>query len=167
MSRNMLFVADLDGDISEGFSYTMDLARMINKGVEVLLLRRKTLGESFDAVMSAITFAEAGEHKTAMEFLGSNAEKHKEDSLKLMESLFNLSGMKPRILTSTDEAPEAIKHVLTKNKGIDMVLLSPSITTAGAKTVRTLAKLLKSSSIPIVTITKNGHSAEATKEAAA
>ncbi len=63
MSRNILFVADLDGDISEGFSYTMDLARMISKGVEVLLLRRKTLGESFDAVISAITFADSGEHR--------------------------------------------------------------------------------------------------------
>ena len=165
MSRNILFVADLDGDISEGFSYTMDLARMIGKGVEVLLLRRKTLGESFDAVMSAITFAEAGEPETAREVPGTL--KQSEEGLKLMETQFKLSGMKPTIQTSTDEAPDAIKAVLSKNKGIDMVILSPSITTAGGKTVRTLAKLLKSSSIPIVTITNNGRSAAAAKEAAA
>ncbi len=75
--------------------------------------------------------------------------------------------MKPAVMTSTDEAPDAIKAVLAKNKGIDMVILSPSITTAGGKSVRTLAKLLKSSSIPIVTITNNGRTSAATKEAAA
>lgn len=48
-----------------GLSYAIDLAKIMNKGMTVLLICRRNLMERFADVMTSVTFAEVGEYKTA------------------------------------------------------------------------------------------------------
>ncbi len=80
MKRNqLLFVTYHDENFDDGLSYALDLAKTMNDGIEILLIYKRKVLEKFDDMMTAITFAEAGMHKTAREMISEDYKKNNED----------------------------------------------------------------------------------------
>lgn len=156
MKRNILFVTDRSDDTDGGLSYAFDLARMMDKGIAVLLLRKERLMNRFEALMSAVTFAEAGEHETALEMLGKGAEKTAATAAarpRTIEEACAGSGLATQISNGTGDMVAAVGSYLKSNRNIEMVLLSPSITEGGV--TRDIRRLLGSVSRPIVTLARH------------
>jgi hypothetical protein len=152
MKRNLLFVSYRDSDFGHDLSYALDLAKMTGKGVAILLVSRKRLADKFEEIMTAATFAEAGEHDTALEPLQSS---EAEDGLKSrLEKKCRESGMAASVYSALHDAVSSLRDFLKQNKTIDMVLLSPSITENGELSSKVLKRLLKTASRPIVTMTR-------------
>ena len=71
MKRNLLFVTYHDGELDEGLNYALDLAKMTDKGMAVLLVNRKKISTKFEEMMSAVAFAEENEPETARQIMKS------------------------------------------------------------------------------------------------
>ncbi len=152
MKRNLLFVSYRDGDFGHDLSYALDLAKMTDKGMAILLLNRKRLADKFEDMMTAATFAEAGEHAAASEIMKSS---QAEDGLKsMLEKRCRESGTAASVYSALHDAVASLGSFLKQNSTIDMVLLSPSITENGEISSRELKRLLRTSSRPIVTMTR-------------
>ncbi len=152
MKRNLLFVSYRDGDFGHDLSYALELARMTNKGMAILLLNRKRLADKFEEMMTAAAFAEAGEQDTAIEVMKAP---EPEDGLKSrLEKKCRESGMAAPVYSALHEAVPSIRTFLKHNNSIDMVLLSPTITENGEVSSKDLKRLLRSASRPIVTMTR-------------
>ena len=64
MARELLFVTLPDGGLKEGFAYTLYLAKVLAKDIHVLVVQKtRKVSEYFEDLMTAVTFAEAGEHE--------------------------------------------------------------------------------------------------------
>lgn len=156
MKRNLLFVTYRDDDFGDGLTYALDLAKMMDRGIAILLLHKKRLSRKFEDLMSAITFAEVNEHETAREILKTSESKDKGDEVQhILEERCNGSGISATIYTALSDTVSALKDFLKQNHNIEMVLLSPSITDNGNLTSKELNKLVRAASRPIVTIAKN------------
>ncbi len=159
MRRNILFVTSQDGSVNDGLRYVIDLARVTQKGIAVLMLYKENISEWIEDWMTAVTFAEANEHETARGVLNGSAhygtpgKKLLDIQEKCMES-----GISTNIYTATEDIPSALKGLLKRDRSIDLVLLSPNITGNGKLTARDLRKLLRTVSMPIVTLTRNARS---------
>jgi len=156
MRKNLLFVSYQDEDCDEGLSYAIDLAKMMNEDLAILLVNKKGLWQRFDNLMTAITFAEANEHDTAREILADDNAKDehsKEKSASLIERC-NKSDVNVSVRVTETDVVSAVKGLLAQQAGIDMVLLSPSVTNNGNVSAKELNKLVKTASRPIVTMTK-------------
>jgi hypothetical protein len=152
MKRNLLFVSYRDGDFGQDLSYALDLAKMTEKGMAILLVNRKRLADKFEDMMTAVTFAEAGEHDTAMDFMNAP---EVEDGLKsMLEMKCQESGMAASVYTALHDAVSSLRAFLKQNNTIDMILLSPSITENGEISSKELKRLLRTASRPIVTMTR-------------
>jgi hypothetical protein len=155
MKRNILFVTDRGDDTDGGLSYAFDLARMMDKGIAVLLLRKARLMNRFETLMSAVTFAEAGEHETAREILSEGAGKAAVPAgaaPRTIEEACAGSGLQTQISSGTGDVVAAVGSYLKTNRNIEMILLSPSITEEGA--TRDFKRLLSTVSRPIVTLAR-------------
>lgn len=156
MKKNILFVTDRSDDTDGGLSYAFDLARTMDKGIAVLLLRKERLMGKFEALMSAVTFAEAGEHETAREILaeeeGRSAARAASRPRSLEESCAE-SGLPTQITSGKGDMVTAVSSYLKSNRNIEMVLLSPSITEGGI--TRDFKRLLGTVSRPIVTLARH------------
>jgi len=99
-----------------------------------------------------VTFAEAGEHATAMAMMKPEAE----DGLKgLLEKKCRESGMAASVYSALHDTVSSLRDFLKQNKSVDMVLLSPSITEDGEISPKVLKRLvLQTSSRPVVTMTR-------------
>ena len=152
MKRNLLFVSYRDGDFGHDLSYALELAKMTDKGMAILLVNRKRLADKFEDMMTAVTFAEAGEHATAAEIMKSS---EAEDGLKSrLEKKCQESGMAASVYSALHDAVSSLRDFLKQNSTIDMVLLSPSITENGEISSKELKRLLRTASRPIVTMTR-------------
>lgn len=152
MKRNLLFVSYRDGEFGHDLSYALELARMTDKGMAILLVNKKRLADKFEDMMAAATFAEAGERATATEIMKAS---EAEDGLKSrLEKKCRESGMAAPVYSALHEAVPSIRTFLKQNNSIDMVLLSPSITENGEISSKDLKRLLRISSRPIVTMTR-------------
>ena len=152
MKRNLLFVSYRDGDFGHDLSYALDLAKMTDKGMAILLVNRKRLADKFEDMMTAITFAEAGEHDTAIKIINAS---DVEGGLKSkLEKQCRESGMVASVYSALHDAVTSLRAFLKQNKTIDMILLSPSITENGEISPIELKRLLRTSSRPIVTMTR-------------
>jgi hypothetical protein len=152
MKRKLLFVSYRDGEFGHDLSYALDLAKMTDRGIAILLVNRKRLADKFEDLMAGVTFAEAGEHDTAIEMMTPEAE----DGLKtLLEKKCQESGMAASVYSALHDAVSSLRDFLKKNKTVDMILLSPSITEDGEISPKVLKRLvLQTSSRPIVTMTR-------------
>ena len=157
MKRNLLFVAYKDGEIDEGLSYALDLAKMTDKGMAVLLVNKKKLSGKLEQIMSAVAFAEENEHETARQLMMSA--EAKPDLRNAIEEKCKTSGVATAIHTAIQDAATSVKDYLKQNSSIDMVLLSPDITEGGNISSRELSKLVRTSSKPIVTMAKHPQTA--------
>lgn len=158
MKRNqLLFVTYHDENFEDGLSYALDLAKTMNDGIEILMIYKRKVLEKFDDMMTAITFAEAGEHQTAKEMISEDYKKRNEDyenKLATIKEKCTRSGIAVDFSTAAMDAISAIKNILRQNARIDMVLLSPSVTNDGNVNAKVLNKLVKTASRPVVTMAK-------------
>lgn len=160
--KQLLFVTYHDDDFEEGLSYAIDLAKVMGSGISLLMIYKRKVMEQFGDMMTIVTFAEANEHKTAKEMIKEDYERRNEDYEERLQQLIERcgqAGISVDVSTAAADVDMAIKNVLRQNSGIEMVLLSPSITKNNRMTARDLKRLVKTASRPIVTMAKNDHAA--------
>lgn len=155
--RQLLFVTYRDENLEEGVSYAIELAKAMYEDITLLLVQKKTtILNKFENLMTAVTFAEAGEHETARENLAGSPE-NGERSKELISTLLDRcarEGIALRVEDTAQDAVSGIRTYLKNHSGIDKVVLSPAITEAGNVTSKDLNRLVRTSSRPIVTMTR-------------
>ena len=154
MKDKILFVTRGGEDCDKGFSYALELAKALNSGIAVLVVYPRQMLSSFEDVMSAAAFAEAGDFNTVKTLLDAQEhdlreteqQKISEMSVRARDITVNLTHQ-----VASGDVAAAIKEYLRDRSGVDMVLLSPNL--AGNKKILDLKKLMKNISKPIVNIT--------------
>jgi hypothetical protein len=154
MKKQILFVTNESDDIEDAFSYSVDLAKAMDEVITVLIISKKKLIDKFNDVMAAVTFAEADDSETARDIL---AEGKAQNSVEGCLKKFKNAGVSIKVLKSTKGALPAMTDLLKKNNNVDMVLLSPGITSNGEVTARELHRLVRTASRRIVTMARNAY----------
>lgn len=157
MRKQLLFVTYESEEMDEGLSYAIDLAKTMDKDISILIANnRKSLRERFDVLMTAVTFAEADEHESARQAMaeGKSTEDTAQRSAGLLAEKCRESGVSVNVHSAAADLFPAIKDFLGQKSGIDMVLLSPSITDNGNVSARELNKLVRTASRPVVTMAR-------------
>lgn len=148
-----------DEELEEGLSYTLELARIMNKAISILVIYRRKVMERLEDYMVAVTFAEAGEFMTARELIMNDLKEKGmdyEERLRFIEERCRLAGVELMgVNTSANSVSSAIKNLLKDSSAIEMVLLSPLITLDGHISAKALQRLVKEVSRPVVTMAKN------------
>lgn len=160
--KKLLFVTYHDEDFDDGFSYALDLANTMKNSLDILIVYKRKVMEKIDDVMTAITFAESNEHKTAREMINDDYRKTSvnfDNRIALLKEECTKAGVSAEFSTSASDVVTAIKNILRQNAKIDMVLLSPCVTNDGNITSKMLTKLVKIASRPIVTMAKQARAA--------
>jgi hypothetical protein len=156
MTKQILFVTHQNDDIEDAFSYAVDLAKALDEAITILIVSKKKFLDKFSDLMVAVTFAEADDHETAREILieGDHASKNA-----VMDCLkkFKGTGVNIKVLTSAKDAVAAVNDLLKQKNNVDMVLLSPGITSNGEVTAKEIQRLVRIASRPIVTMAKNAY----------
>jgi len=157
MNDKVLFVTRGGEECDEGFSYVLELAKTLGAGIEVLIIYPSRMTNSFDDIMMAATYAEAGDLKTIKAMVDEEQNKFKELVARKISALTLISrSQDPKvdlICHSADgDLTATIKNHLKNRPYIDMVLLSPSL--AENKKSFDIKKLLKNISKPIVNISR-------------
>ncbi len=156
--KQLLFVTYHDENFEAGLSYAVDLARTMDEDISILMVYRRDVMEKFEDYMTAVTFAEDGELKTARELISEDLKKKKEsyeEKIGLLMERCRKSRIAADVSASASDVVSAIRNLLRQNTKVDMVLLSPSITHDGNITAKELNRLVKTASRPIVTMAKN------------
>jgi len=150
--KELLFVTYYDENFGEGLPYAFNLAKMLNEGITILFIYKKKIAKKFENLMTAITFAEANELKTARQIM---EEGHVEDEkiVSLLKKV-NREGINVDFFTKEEDLLPAIKNFLSQRTAIDMVLLSPSVSNNGQVKAKELNRLVKITSRPIITMAK-------------
>ncbi len=160
MKKNLLFVTYHDEECDEGLSYAIDLAKIMDEGITILMVYKNRLMKKFDDLMTAITFAEAGEDEIAKRImLDSEKKSVRNEKLNFLIEKCRTSGIDVNVQTESKDIVSAVKDLLGKKTAIDMVLLSPCVTDNGNVTAKELQKLVKTASRPIVTMAKQAYAA--------
>ena len=154
MRKQLLFVTYQNEDFDEGLVYALDLAKAMNEDLTILMTHKKHLTEKFNDLMTAVTFAEAGEHETVREILAEDMNEKSENKLnRILEKCQN-SLVTTRVYTVALDTFPAIQDFLKSQNSVDMVLLSPSITDNGNFKSGELQRLVRTASRPIVTMSR-------------
>ena len=156
-TKQLLYVMQSDENLEEGLSYAIDLAKLMDKGITVLLLYKKKLQKRFEDAMMAVTFAEANEHETAKEIMAESLKNGDDAHDKKIDDLMQkckTSGVSVNIYGVTLDAMSAVRNFLKQKTFIDLVLLSPGVTTSGKWTKGVLDRFVNIALRPIVTMTK-------------
>ena len=155
MKEKLLFVTKGGDDCDAGFSYVLDLAKALNAGIAVLMIYPSRMMNTFEDVMAAVAFAEAGELDTVKEVMQRQEKEIKELADKKISKLAEKcreNSVEHIYKVAVGDVTTAISDFLKERPGIEMVLLGPNLT--GNNKFREIKKLLKNISKPIVTITK-------------
>ena len=153
MKEKLLFVTKGGEDCDKGFSYVLELAKALNAGIAVLMVYSKLAMESFEDVMAAATFAEAGDIETMRELMRGQEKEMNETTVKKISELSEKCRNANIDFSSevkTGEAIQIIKEFIKSKPGIDMILLSPNL--SGDKKILDIRKMLKNITKPIVTM---------------
>jgi hypothetical protein len=157
MKKKLLFITYSDAHPDEGLSYVIELAKVMNEDLMVFLLRKKQLPRKFDDLMTAVTFAEADEPKTARESITEDYGNFNENPGKKLSGLFEKcreSGIDVDVYSSKSDAASTIEKYFKHRNGVDIVLLSPNVTDNSNFTKRKLKRLSDIVARPIVTIAR-------------
>lgn len=160
--KQLLFVTYHNEKFDEGFSYAMDLAKVMSDGISVLMIYKRKVMEKIGDMMTVVAFAEADEHKTAREMIAEDYRRNREsyeEKIALLEQRCREAGIAVDFSSAAMDVVSAIKNILKQNTHIDMVLLSPTVTTDGAIKTRELNRLVRTASRPIVTMAKGSYAA--------
>ncbi len=159
MGKQILFVTYQNEDFDEGLSYAVDLAKTMNKDLTILMVHKRSFLKRFEDVMTAVTFAEAGEHETAREILSGKIESESIEKINMLTEKFQSAGVITRVYIAALDAVSAIKDFLKQKNSVDIVLLSPSVTDNGNISSGELQRLVRTASKPIVTMSRQVYAA--------
>lgn len=159
MKKDLLFVTSPDSELEAGLDYALNLAKMTDKGISVLLVKNRKFTEKFDAIMTAVTLAEANEHEAVREELSAATTYGYSGARQRLEDKFNESGMHPSIYTTETDTVTAVNEFLKNRNGVDMVLLGPGVSDEGRISSRALSRLVRNASRPVVTMTNKDYKA--------
>jgi hypothetical protein len=156
--RQLLFVTYRDENLEEGVSYAIELAKAMYEDITFLFVQKQSgLMATIENLMTAVTFAEAGEHDTARQIMAEG----QRDTKRVYEKELNAvvkrclnEGIQANIQASDLDAISSIRKYIKEHSGIDKVVLSPAITEAGNVTTKDLSRLVRTASRPIVTMTR-------------
>ncbi len=156
--RQLLFVTHRNENITEGISYAIELAKAMDEDIMILFVRQRTcINGKFENLMSAVTFAEAGEHDTAKKMVSEGPrfpdEASRRELALILDKCMNV-GVQVSVHTSSLDVLVGIRSFLKKQWGIDRVVLSPAITTDDAISSKDMMRLVRSISLPVVTMTR-------------
>jgi uncharacterized protein related to proFAR isomerase len=151
--EKLLFVTKGGEDCDNGFTYILELAKTLNAGIAMLMVYNKNVMQTYEDVMAAVVFAEAGDLETVKNMMQTQERIIKETAGKKISELTEKCRENSVSFTyhiAADEAITAIKDFVKNRPEIDMVLLSPNLSVS--KKGIDLKKLLKNITKPIVTI---------------
>jgi len=154
MKEKILFVTKGGENTDEGFSYVLELAKALNSGIAVLVVYPRQMMTSFEDVMSAAAFAEAGDFQTVRTLMEEQETELKEtEEKKIKEMKVKAAEISVGLIykTASGDVASAITDYLKERTGIEMVLLSPNL--SKERKILDIRKLLKNISKPIVNIT--------------
>lgn len=167
--QQLLFVTYQDEHLDEGISYAIELAKAMVEDIAVLLVRKKNnLNERFEDLMTGVSFAEAGEHDAARQFMkGGQRDLPAPLDGKITEMIVASSraGVHMEVQNTDKNILAGIRSFLRGNTAVDKVVLSPAVTESEVLTTRELNRLVRTASRPIVTMTRQ--SVQAAREARA
>jgi hypothetical protein len=156
--RQLLFVTYQDEHLDEGFSYAIELAKAMIEDIVLLLVQKKdTLQEKFEDLMVGVSFAEEGEHETALQIVSTGSRSlpaiinNKVTEMVLASSK---AGVHMEARNTDKDVVTGIRSFLKQHSGIDKVVLSPSVTEGEVLSTRDLNRLVRTASRPIVTMTR-------------
>ncbi len=155
MKEKLLFVTKGGEGCDEGFSYVLELAKTLNSDIAVLMIYNKRTMETYEDVMAAVAFAEAGQLETVKELMDEQEKKIKEVRERKINELIKrcrANSLELIYQVAAGDMTDAIKDFLKERPNIDMVLLSPNL--SENKKVIDLKKLIKNVTKPIVAITR-------------
>lgn len=156
--RQLLFVTYQDENLEEGVSYAIELAKAMYEDITLLLVKKKTnLMDKLETLMTAVTFAEAGEQDVAREVMAGGSPEAAERVRKKLTVLVQKcekEGIAVKVQEMDDDAVSGIRAYLKQHTGIDKVVLSPVVTEGGNVTARDLNRLVRTASRPIVTMSR-------------
>jgi hypothetical protein len=156
--RQLLFVTYREENLEEGLSYAIELAKAMFEDITLLMVQKKgTLMDKLENLMTAVTFAEAGEHDTAREIMAGaspDAERRHEKQLAGLMDKCRREGIQVSVQETDFDAVSGIRSFLKNHSGIDKVVLSPAVTGNGNISAKDLNRLVRTASRPIVTMTR-------------
>jgi len=158
MKKKLLFVTYLDEHPDEGLSYVIELAKVMNEDLMIFLLRKRKLSRKVDEFMTAVTYAEANEHETAVQAIAKERKRvdgNSDHKLSLFFGKCRESGIRVDVYSSKADAVATIEDYFRSRNGIDIVLLGPNITDHGNLSQRRLKRLSDIVARPIVTIARH------------
>jgi hypothetical protein len=166
--RQVLFVTHRDDNLAEGVSYAIELAKAINEDIMLLFVQKRSnnIGK-LGNLMTAVTFAEAGEHTTSLQIATEDSRGVKEVCDKDLAAVVKKclrEGIHASIHTSVLDAISGTRKLLREYRAIDKVVLSPAITEAGNFTSKDISRLVRIASRPIVTMARQTCSVVCGKE---
>jgi hypothetical protein len=161
MAREILFVTLPDRGFTEGFSYVLDLAKMLSKDIHVLVVRNtRKISKYFEDLMTAITFAEAGDYGAARRFAqGKDVREEGNGRVKAIVEELKDAHVNVNVETTQGDVVSAVKDCLKNGSRVDMVILSPDLTGNSIISPSELHRLVRTASRPIVTMARNHASA--------
>ena len=154
--RQLLFVTYRDENLEEGVSYAIELAKAMYEDITLLFVQKQSsLMDKLGNMMTAVSFAEAGEHDTAQQIMTSQVVKgvYEKEVETVVRKCLN-EGIQANVHATSLDAISGIRKFLKEHAGIDKVVLSPAITEAGNVTSKDLNRLVRTASRPIVTMTR-------------
>ncbi|MDA8083257.1 MAG: universal stress protein [Nitrospiraceae bacterium] len=156
MRKQLLFVTYQNEEMDDGLGYAVDLAQTMNEGITVLLVKKDKLMKKFEDMMTAAAFAEEGLHETARQIYPghSGGDKQTAKNLESIKDKCREVGVQVNIHSVTKDTFSAVKDFLRQSSGIDMILLSPSVTGDGNLSGRDLQRLVRTASRPVVTMSR-------------
>ncbi|MBI5741033.1 MAG: hypothetical protein HZA16_09950 [Nitrospirae bacterium] len=155
MKETLLFVTKGGEDCDNGFAYILELAKNLDAGVAMLMVWQKGMMNAYEDVMAAVAFAEAGDLDTVKELMQAQEKEIREAAEKKIGEMTEKcreNSVPFTHQTVSDDTVTAIKNYLKSRHDVDMVLLSPNLS-SGKKGID-LKKLLKNITKPIVTISR-------------
>ena len=156
--RQLLFVTYRDENLEEGVSYAIELAKAMFEDITLLFVQKQSgLMTRFENLMTAVSFAEAGEHDTAKQFMTEGSTDRQEAYEKELDAVVKRclnEGIQANVHSTNLDAISGIRKFIKEHSGIDKVVLSPAITEAGNVTSKELSRLVRTASRPIVTMTR-------------
>lgn len=152
MKKQLLFVTCQNESRDDGLAYAVDLAKTLQEGLTILVVKARKLGRRFEDLMSAVAFAEENEHETARELARGTEETQGHGG---MVEQCRVLGIEAGMQTAHEDLVPAVSAALRSSRGVDMVILSPSITRDGNVSAKELQRLVRTASRPVVTIARN------------
>ncbi len=166
--RQLLFVTHRDDNLTEGVAYAIELAKAMDEDIILLFVqKRSNLNSKLENLMTAVTFAEAGEHDTARQVATEDsrcADEVCDNEVNDIVKKCHQEGIHVSVHTSALDAIAGIRFILKEYWGIDKVVLSPAITAAGNLSAKEMSRLVRTASRPIVTMTRQSRPVAFEKE---